>query len=137
MAGEFRLRVLTPMGEILRTRARSLCVTAWDGQLGVLGGHAPMVEKLEIGSTLVTESGGQRRWFATIAGVMRVKRGEVVLLVGAAEEAAEIDVERAHKALERARHRLVNREGEVDISRAELALARASNRLKVFEHADR
>ena len=134
MAGEFRLRVLTPMGEVLRARAQALRVSAWDGQLGVLGGHAPMVEQLAIGSTVVTESSGKKRWFATIAGVMHVKRDEVVLMVGAAEEADEIDVERAHKALERAQHRLAIREGEVDISRAELALARAWNRLRVAEH---
>lgn len=135
MAGDFRLRVLTPMGEVLDTRARSLRVTAWDGEVGVLARHAPMIEKLEIGSTVVTEADGTKRWLATIGGVMRVKRDEVVLLVGAAEEAAEIDVERAEKSLERARHRLATREGEIDISRAELALARATNRLRVAEHA--
>ena len=137
MASEFTLRVLTPMGEVLNTQARALRVTAWDGQTGVLARHAPMLTKLEIGVAVVTEAGGQKRWLATVGGVMRVKRDEVLLLVTAAEEAAEIDVERAQKALERARQRLAARHGEVDISRAELALARASNRLRVATQAHR
>lgn len=137
MASEFTLRVLTPMGEVLNTQARALRVTAWDGQTGVLARHAPMLTKLEIGVAVVTEAGGQKRWLATVGGVMRVKREEVLVLVTAAEEAAEIDVERAQKALERARQRLAARRGEVDISRAELALARAANRLRVATHARR
>lgn len=137
MASEFTLRVLTPMGEVLTTQARALRVTAWDGQTGVLARHAPMLTKLEIGVAVVTEAGGQKRWLATVGGVMRVKREEVLVLVTAAEEAAEIDVERAQKALERARQRLAARRGEVDISRAELALARAANRLRVATHARR
>ena len=137
MADDFRLKILTPMGEALSTRAQSLRVTAWDGQVGVLAHHAPIIEKLAIGSAMVTESDGRRRWFATVGGIMRVKDNQVVLLVGAAEEADQIDVERAQRALERARHRVTAREAEVDISRAELALARAINRLRVAQHAGR
>ena len=137
MAAEFRIRVLSPMGEVLNTMARSLRVTAWDGQVGVLAGHAPMVELLAIGPTLVTEADGTERWLATVEGIMRVKRDEVVLLVAASEEAPEIDVERAHRALQRARERLGARPAEVDISRAELARSRAMNRLRVAEHAGR
>lgn len=130
-ASDFKLRILTPMGEPLNTRARALRVEAWGGQLGVLARHAPMIAQLRIGQAVVTETGGEKRWFATVDGVLQVKDDEVVMLVGAAEEAEEIDIERAERALERAQQRLAAREDETDISRAELALARAMNRLTV------
>jgi F-type H+-transporting ATPase subunit epsilon len=131
---EFKLRVLTPMGETLSTDVVSLRVNAWDGQLGVLAGHAPMVARLRIGAVVITEPDGEKRWVATVGGLLRVKQDEVVLMVEAAEEAEEIDVERAERALERAQHRLETRQEETDLTRAELALARATNRLKVAEH---
>lgn len=130
---DFKLLVLTPMGEVLDTRAVALRVTAWDGQLGVLAHHAPMVAQLEIGPSVVTEADGERRWLATASGVLRVTSNEVVLMVQAAEEAEEIDIERAQKAFERAEHRLSTRGDSTDMSRAELALARAANRLKVAQ----
>lgn len=132
-SGQFKLRVLTPMGEVLNTSAVALRVEAWDGQLGVLARHAPMVARLRIGSAVVTEPGGNKRWLATVQGLLRVKEDEVVMLVRAAEEAEDIDVERAQRALERAERRLGTRETETDLARAESALARASTRLKVAE----
>ncbi|NLO07895.1 MAG: ATP synthase F1 subunit epsilon [candidate division WS1 bacterium] len=133
MAGTFALRVLTPMGEVLSTRAKSLQISAYDGLVGVLARHAPMVTELDLGRAEVVEEDGDRRFIAIVGGVMHVRPDEVVVLTEAAEEAAEIDIERAQHALERARQRLSARERGVDVSRAELAFARALNRLRVAE----
>lgn len=134
-ASEFRLRVLTPMGEVLDTHVTALRVTAWDGQLGIMARHAPMVARLRIGSAVVTLPEGERRWLATIEGILRVKSDEVVMLVDAAEEAEKIDVARAQRALERAEQRVAAREDQVDVARAELAMARAAARLQVADRA--
>lgn len=130
---DFQLRVLTPMGEVLNTRVSALRVTAVDGQLGVMARHAPMIARLQVGSAVVTLPEGEKRWLATIGGVLRVKGDEVVMIVDAAEEAEKIDVARAQRALERAEQRLADHEEQVDIARAELAVARAAARLKVAE----
>ena len=57
------------------------------------------------------------------------------VLVDAAERATEIDLERARRALERARGRLTREKGaeDVDFVRAETALKRATMRIKVAE----
>jgi len=134
MPDGFRVRILTPMGEVLDASAGHLRAPAPDGLFGVMARHAPMVAELAIGAIVVTDPAGGTRHFATTGGVLRVAGGEAVALVDAAEEAAEIDIERARRALERARHRLASRAaGAVDLSRAELALARALNRLRVAE----
>jgi len=136
MPAALGVRILTPMGEVLDARAMYLRVTAWNGLLGVMAGHAPMVAQLTIGALRLTGSGGDVRYFATTGGVLRVTRRGALVLVDAAEEADEIDVERAHRALARARHRLAEATAEpVDVARAELALTRADNRLWVAEQA--
>jgi len=131
----FLVRILTPLGQVVRASAIYVRVPAADGLLGVMAGHAPAVARVAVGPVRITEPGGQERWFAATGGVLRVTRREVLLLVDAAEEADAIDVERARLALERAQHRLHGRATGVDLSRAELALARALNRLRVAEHA--
>ncbi len=132
----FRVRILTPMGEVLDTTARYVRAPAPDGLFGIMAGHAPMVAELTIGAIDVTDPAGARRLFAATRGVVRVTGREALVLVDAAEEADAIDIERARRALERARHRLAATAGAgVNISRAQLALARALNRLRVAERA--
>ncbi len=136
MPDGLKVRILTPMGEVLDTTAGYLRVPAADGLMGVMARHAPLVARLAIGAVEVTEAPGRTRYFATTDGVLHVTRGEALVLVDAAEEAAEIDIDRARRALERAQHRLASRPGAtVNVVRAELALARALNRLRVAERA--
>jgi len=56
-------------------------------------------------------------------------------IVDAAEKAQEIDIERAKKALERARERLAMERGKQDVDhlRAEISLKRAIARIKVVQ----
>ncbi|MGD9494768.1 MAG: ATP synthase F1 subunit epsilon [Armatimonadota bacterium] len=138
MPDGIKVRILTPMGEVLDTIAIYVRAPAPDGLFGVMARHAPMVADLTIGATRVTGTDGALRYFATTNGVLRVSGEEVLVLVDAAEEADRIDIERAHRALERARHRLAAAaRGAVDVARAELALARAMNRLRVAEQVHR
>ncbi|MEA3400194.1 MAG: ATP synthase F1 subunit epsilon [Armatimonadota bacterium] len=136
MPEAFNVRILTPMGEVADATAVYVRARATDGLVGVMARHAPMLTRLGIGPIVITEPGGDRRHFATVGGVLWVRRDGVVALVEAAEEAAEIDVERARRALERAQTRLREaRRGDIDVARAELALSRARNRLRVAAHA--
>lgn len=132
----FTIRILTPMASVLNTEAVYLRAPATRGLLGVMAHHAPMVSHLAVGAAVVTEPSGEQRHFAVVDGILRVKHDEVVLLVRAAEEAEEIDVERAQMALDRATERLrAAAKDPVDLARAEMALARAANRLNVAVRA--
>ena len=105
----------------------------------MLARHAAMVAELETGEVVVTGAAGTARFFATTGGVLRVERDGVAVLADAAEEADEIDIERATSALERAQERIrePRRTPDLDLLRAQLALARALNRLKVASHGKR
>ncbi len=137
MARTFALTIATPFARLFAGEVVAVRVRAVDGYLGVLAGHAPLVAELAIGEIVVTVAPGQKRYFASAGGVLRVEREGVTILCELAEAAEEIDVPRAQRALERAQQRLSvgARGGGVDVLRAELALARALNRLKVAQHA--
>ena len=64
-----------------------------------------------------------------------VFKNKVSILVDAAERASEIDADRATKAMERAKERLVRdrSDKDIDFARAEAALRRAVARLKVVQ----
>ena len=137
MPEAFALRIVTPEQSLLDERVLSVRAAAVDGQLGLLVRHAPMLAELVIGELIVRDPVGRARHFAMTGGVLRVERDGVTVLADAAEEAQQIDVERARMALERAQERLHRPTGApgVDLTRAELALARALNRLKVAGRA--
>ena len=68
-------------------------------------------------------------------GFAEVSNDKVSVLVEAAEKAGDIDLDRARKALEKAKERLAKERGtkDIDVLRAENALKRAIARLKVSE----
>lgn len=130
-APPFHFRLVTPEGVQADESVRSLVLPGEDGRFGVLYNHAPMVAGLVPGLVEVEDAIGVRSKWVVAGGFLEVVANEVVLLADAAERPEEIDVERAQKALERARERLKRRgDPRIDYARAEAALRRAIARLK-------
>ncbi|MEZ4656423.1 MAG: F0F1 ATP synthase subunit epsilon [Caldilineaceae bacterium] len=76
-----------------------------DGQMGVLGGHAPLLTTLGIGE-IVLHGAGEPEYLAVSGGVAEVRPNKVTILADVAETADEIDEERAQAALARAQQSL-------------------------------
>jgi F0F1-type ATP synthase epsilon subunit len=70
--------------------------TAYDGQFGILPGHAPMMVVLGIGE-LRLRQGERYDWFAIGEGFLHVLDDVVTVLTPLAEHAREIDVEAAKR----------------------------------------
>ena len=70
---------------------------------------------------------------AISGGWLEVLDDHVRVLADKAEKAAEIDIERARKALERAKQRLIDPAVGIDIARALSAMVRAEARLKAVD----
>jgi len=100
------------------------------GQLGILPKHAPLITRLSCGE-LVTRKGGHEEAFAIGGGFMEVLPDRVVVLADSAEGAAEIDVQRAEAARQRAAQLMRQRLERIDYVRAEAALRRSLTRLRV------
>jgi F-type H+-transporting ATPase subunit epsilon len=132
MARTFRLEIVTPDRAVYGGEVESMRVPAYDGSLGVLAGHAPLLCIVKPGAVLL-RTGAARKVFAVGGGFMEVSGGKVLLLADSAETPESIDRKRAEEAAGRARERMQDPEKSVDFERAEKALARALSRMKVAE----
>lgn len=134
-AGESLLscRIITPDAVVYEGRVESVVLPGEDGKFGVLFNHTPYMAVLATGPIRLEEP-DDTVLMACSGGFAEVSDNRVRILVETAELSAEIDVERARKAIERARKRLEKRhEEDVDVPRARRALQRARVRLQVAE----
>lgn len=74
------VRVVSPSATVYEGEARSIVAPAWDGKLGVLQGHAPMIALLGAGTLSVDLVGGGSREFFVAGGVLQVVDDEVTVL---------------------------------------------------------
>lgn len=131
MARTFYIEIITPERTVYQGEVESLVVKAYEGYLGVLAGHAPLLAQLAIGEIRIREPHQREILFATGGGFLEVANDRVIILADSAERPEEIDVERARRALDRARARLAGRREDIDVARAEAAMERALNRLRI------
>ncbi len=126
----FRLEIVTPTSVIDQGEVTYVRCPGEDGQFGVMANHTNAMFALKEGEIKVV---GDREtsYLATRGGFAEVTGEEVKLLVETAEHAADIDVDRARKALERARRRIDEHAPDMDLQRAEMSIRCALTRLKV------
>lgn len=74
------VRVVSPDKIVFEGEASALVAPAWDGQVGVLPGHAPMLALLGVGELAVGRVGGGSETFQVAGGVLKVERDTVTLL---------------------------------------------------------
>jgi len=134
MAKSFRVAIVTPEKTAFETTAVSVTIPGVAGYLGVWADHAPLVTAMISGVVTVREtergSSASAHLLAVSGGFVEIAHNEVTILSDTCEPAGEIDIERAKKALERAKARLQNPEPGIDIERARAAAERAEARLK-------
>ena len=94
--GHLQVRIITPERIVFDGPADGVVATAYDGQFGILPGHAPMMVVLGIGE-LRLRQGERYDWFAIGEGFLHVLDDVVTVLTPLAEHAREIDVEAAKR----------------------------------------
>jgi F-type H+-transporting ATPase subunit epsilon len=134
--GELYLEVITPEKVVVSQEADSVVAPGTLGEFGVLPEHVAFLSGIVPGE-LRYSLDGKTESLAVTTGFSEVFNNRVSVLVDAAEIGHEIDVERARRALERAKERLEKDRGaeDIDFLRAEAALKRAITRIKVAESA--
>lgn len=80
MAVSLQVQVVSPSKVVFEGPAAALIAPSWDGQLGVLPGHAPLLTLLGIGPLTLERPGGGSDTFHVAGGVMKVERDVVTLL---------------------------------------------------------
>ena len=98
------------------------------GDLGVLPSHAALLTLLRPGGLRVVKD-GEESYLAVGGGILEVLGNKVTVLADTAEQADEIDVERAEAALKRAEERLASGPSDIDLQQALASMRRSQARL--------
>ena len=88
MAGTLHVRVVSPEKLVYEGDVASVVAPAWDGQVGILPGHAPLLALLGHGELALDLVKGGSQTYYVAGGVMKVEGGGVTVLTEYAGAAA-------------------------------------------------
>lgn len=91
---ELEVQVVSPERVVYRGEASALVAPAWDGQVGILPGHAPMITLLGMGRLSVDHAGGGAEEYYVAGGVLKVEADRVTVLTEYAGREPPIDFPR-------------------------------------------
>ncbi|MEZ4417403.1 MAG: ATP synthase F1 subunit epsilon [Gemmatimonadota bacterium] len=75
-----RVRVVSPEQIVFEGDAASIVAPAWDGRMGVLPRHAPLIAALGAGELAIDLPGGGSQRFHIAGGLIRVQNDDVIVL---------------------------------------------------------
>lgn len=127
-----QVEIVTPRRELFSGAVQMITLPGIDGQMGVMGQHAPLLTTLDIGEIILHRPGEEPDYIAVTGGVVEVRPDKVIVLARSGERAEEIDVARAEAAMRRAQEAIAHRPA-VERPPVELALRRSQVRLKVAQ----
>ena len=95
------IRVIAPDRTVWDAKAEEVILPSSTGQLGILTGHIPLLTALDIGVMRVRID---KEWIPIVllGGFAEVENNNITILVNGAEEASNIDADKAQKNLEEA-----------------------------------
>ena len=124
------VHIVTPVREVWTGDIQELIARGVDGEVGILGGHAPLLVQLAIGPLRMLTGGGETRAVVD-AGFLHVSTHEGAtradVLAAYAELEQEIDVEAARARLAELEGRSIEDDDEV----AKGEIAKATARIKL------
>ena len=103
------VEIVTPERRILSEEVEMITLPGTLGQMGVLRGHEPLISTLDSGEIALHRRGTDTQYIAVHGGVVEVRPNKVTVLADLAEEAENIDIQRAEEARRRAEEMVENR----------------------------
>ncbi len=126
MADPYEVHLVATDREVWTGQATLVSFETYDGEIGVMPGHSPMLAMLKDGPVLIRPPEGDDLYAAVHTGFAVVDAGKVIILAESAEMASEIDEKQAEVLLVEAK---ASEEGDGKIA----AIARAETRLRVVK----
>jgi F-type H+-transporting ATPase subunit epsilon len=83
-----RVRVVSPDSVVFDGEGSAVVAPAWDGKVGILPNHAPMLALVGSGVLSIERVGGGTDAFHVAGGVLKVERNQVTVLTEYAGETA-------------------------------------------------
>ena len=107
MSNQLNLEIVTPHRTVLVEVVDSVTLPGIEGELGILPEHIPLLTNLDTGIVSFSSS-GKTQAIAVHWGYAQVEGNSVSVLAELAESAAEIDLQRAKDADNKAKETLVS-----------------------------
>ncbi len=126
--GTFHCAVVTPERAVLECDAKFVSLPAWDGEVGILKGRAPLLCKLGIGRLRI-ETPDEKRALFVDGGFAEMLGDQLTILTGDARAPEELDRETASSDLEAARSLSVT--DDASFEERQKALQRARTQLRL------
>jgi F-type H+-transporting ATPase subunit epsilon len=124
------LHVVTPTSAPLNVECDEVIVPGVNGEIGLLPGHVPLITALRPG-VLITIRSGQRALYVVSSGFAEIDQDKVSILTDSLENASEVDLDRARRALQSAEEKLKTLGPEdPGYAEAQRRAARASARIE-------
>jgi len=131
---ELNVEIITPSKSAFSGKVKSISLPGTLGNFQVLFNHAPLLSTFEIGKIKIVDLDDKETEYATSGGTVEVLSNKILVLADSFESKEEIDIQRAERALQRAKERIANKNKEkIDEARAEASLRRAMNRIKFVQ----
>ena len=130
---QFALKIITPERVFYEGAAEMVEFNTTEGEIGVLKKHSPMTVIIKPGILTITEDGDHVKEAALHEGFATILPDQVTIMAEIIEWPAEIDLERAEAAKQRATERIEKADSETDIARAQTALMRAVCRIQAVK----
>jgi F-type H+-transporting ATPase subunit epsilon len=127
----FHVSVVTPEGSILEADALSAVFPAFDGQVGILPNHAPLLALLGIGELRVTRVDGREERLYVDQGFAQFVDDKLTLITEDAMPLARLDPEEPARLLDKARE--LRASGEVEQAVVDAAFERAHVQRRLVE----
>lgn len=124
------VKIITPTGLYKQCSVTQINARSVEGEFGLLSNHMPMVAMLAVSRLQLVDANGAKD-YAISGGMLHFGDNVCRILTDTIEGEEEIDLERAQRALARAKKRLESKESDVNMRRAEIALQKAVNRINV------
>ena len=128
------LEIVTPDKPIVHDTVDEVQLPGWDGALGILPGHTPLLAMLRPGE-LWYRKGQEKTFFVLDFGLAEVLPDRVAILVRLADKPEDIDVAREQAAKEAAEGELRQAGNLEDAERARIAMLTALMKLRAAERA--
>lgn len=127
-----KVEIVTPERLLMSRDADMVVLPGESGQMGVMGGHAPLMTTLVTGEILLYENDEEQEALFVNGGIAEVRPDVVTILADVAERVDDIDIQRAEAARERAEASVAEAGGAASAPPVHVAALRRSQvRLRV------
>ncbi|MBL7996819.1 F0F1 ATP synthase subunit epsilon [bacterium] len=130
MEKTFHVQVITPQKVVFDGEVSGVVAPGTVGSFEILKNHTAFISSIKIGEMRLRHEDGYEEYYAVGGGFLDVHDNKVMVLAETCEHSADIDVNRAKLAHDRARKRLEDR-ANYDVDLVNQALQRAANRLEI------